>query len=64
MSQPITESTVARIAGNIYGSILRARQDEFFGASKPIVVEAVAAARAIVAEVERTKPQPDAREEV
>jgi putative N-acetylmannosamine-6-phosphate epimerase len=54
----ITESTIARIAGNLlsgYGHNYQTREDDH-----RFVTRAVHLARAIAAEVQSTAPQPDA----
>lgn len=51
------DSTVARIAGNIAG-VLEAERPYALGEEVKIAARAVALARAIVAEVERTEPEP------
>ena len=53
------DSSVARIAGNIVGALLDFNRDE---KDQVVVQRAVAIARAIVAEVERTEPGASAEE--
>jgi hypothetical protein len=56
MSQGINDSTIARIAGNILSGVLRQPYDDgTIGWSDEDVKQAVKIARAIAAEVERTK---------
>lgn len=65
------DSTVARIAGNILGHLLAHQQGNRADNGKPFtfthkpeladVTIAVSAARAIVAEVERTEPKAEAQ---
>ena len=63
MSKPsITESTIARIAGNIAAGIvgnysLKVLGDEHDDAVDDIATAAVSLARAIVTEVQRTEPK-------
>lgn len=63
MNQPKRkyDSMVARIAGNILSGVMRQPwpDDGFIGWTQPDVEQAVALARAIVAEVERTEPKED-----
>lgn len=69
MSARKYDSTIARMAGNIAGSMLdrvlviRAGDNVAFSADSMILIakESVMLARAIVAEVERTEPQPEGR---
>lgn len=55
-SDRISESTVARIAGNILSGVLRQPYEGVIGWSPEDVTQAVGLARAIAAEVERTRP--------
>lgn len=55
-SDRISESTIARMAGNIYGSVMTIR---FASTIADVAAESVAIARAIVAEVERTAAPKD-----
>lgn len=55
------DATVARIAGNIAGTVLSQTHDPSYGEDALTVVAqaSVFIARAIVAEVERTEPKQD-----
>lgn len=72
-SNRISESTVARIAGNIASGLASKADVNGSGLNgaegvaewaKSIVLYSVGLARAIVAEVQRTEPEPEAMSEV
>lgn len=53
----VSESSVARIAGNIAGAIYTASLSIANVTTEDIAIEAVRMARAIAAEVKRTEPE-------
>lgn len=68
MSQPISESTVARIAGNIAGTVLAQTHDGSKAMEENaltiVAAMSVYIARAIVSEVQRTAPKDHVAEKI